>query len=135
MSGWEEYTLVTQPNSLFKINHTELPLSYYTGVLDDAFNYKSETDIAAALKRRFPEGIDIYFDNVGGVALEAALLYMRWGGRVVVCGMISQYTLEKPDGLRKLSELVATSMCMGRLRRRWSGTLREGRLLSSSDIP
>nr|CAB3491257.1 unnamed protein product [Digitaria exilis] len=33
MSGWEEYTLVTEPNSLFKINGTELPLSYYTGVL------------------------------------------------------------------------------------------------------
>lgn len=33
MSGWEEYTLVTQPESLFKIKHTELPLSYYTGVL------------------------------------------------------------------------------------------------------
>jgi NADPH-dependent curcumin reductase CurA len=34
MSGWEEYTVVTQPaESLFKINHAELPLSYYTGVL------------------------------------------------------------------------------------------------------
>jgi NADPH-dependent curcumin reductase CurA len=35
MSGWEEYTLVSQPESLFKINHTELPLSYYTGVLGE----------------------------------------------------------------------------------------------------
>ena len=33
MSGWEEYTLVTQPESLHKINHADLPLSYYTGVL------------------------------------------------------------------------------------------------------
>jgi len=35
MSGWEEYTLVHQPESLIKINHTELPLSYYTGVLGE----------------------------------------------------------------------------------------------------
>ena len=35
MSGWEEYTLVYQPESLIKINHTELPLSYYTGVLGE----------------------------------------------------------------------------------------------------
>jgi NADPH-dependent curcumin reductase CurA len=33
MSGWEEYTLITQPESLKKINHADLPLSYYTGVL------------------------------------------------------------------------------------------------------
>ena len=33
ISGWEEYTLLTQPESQFKINHTDLPLSYYTGVL------------------------------------------------------------------------------------------------------
>ena len=35
MSGWEEYTLVHQPESLIKINHTELPLSYYMGVLGE----------------------------------------------------------------------------------------------------
>ena len=35
MSGWEEYTLVSQPESLFKVNHTDLPLSYYTGVLGE----------------------------------------------------------------------------------------------------
>jgi len=33
MSGWEDYTLVTQPEYLYKINHSDLPLSYYTGVL------------------------------------------------------------------------------------------------------
>ena len=44
---------------------------------DDAFNYKSETDLSAALKRCLPDGIDIYFDNVGGTTLDAALLHMR----------------------------------------------------------
>ena len=69
---------------------------------DDAFNYKSETDLGAALKRRLPDGVDIYFDNVGGATLDAALLHMRDGGRVAVCGMISQYNLEERDGLRNL---------------------------------
>ena len=39
MSGWEEYTLVSKPESLFKINHTELPLSYYTGVLGEGADH------------------------------------------------------------------------------------------------
>ena len=69
---------------------------------DDAFNYKSETDLSAALKRCLPDGIDIYFDNVGGATLDAALLHMRLSGRVVVCRMISQYNLEEQDGLRNL---------------------------------
>ena len=69
---------------------------------DDAFNYKSEADLTAALKRCLPDGIDIYFDNVDGATLDAALLQMRHGGRVVVCGMISQYNLEEPDGLRNM---------------------------------
>ncbi|XP_010688010.2 2-alkenal reductase (NADP(+)-dependent) [Beta vulgaris subsp. vulgaris] len=59
---------------------------------DDAFNYKEESDFNLALKRYFPEGIDIYFDNVGGEMLEAAVANMNTFGRVAVCGVISQYT-------------------------------------------
>ncbi|KAG8375998.1 hypothetical protein BUALT_Bualt09G0017300 [Buddleja alternifolia] len=59
---------------------------------DDAFNYKDETDLKSALKRYFPEGIDIYFDNVGGKMLEAAVANMNTFGRVAVCGAISEYT-------------------------------------------
>ncbi|GLT95607.1 hypothetical protein SLE2022_132800 [Rubroshorea leprosula] len=44
---------------------------------DEAFNYEEETDLDAALKRCFPEGIDIYFDNVGWPMFDAALLNMR----------------------------------------------------------
>ncbi|RZB89637.1 NADP-dependent alkenal double bond reductase P2 [Glycine soja] len=57
---------------------------------DGAFNNKEEQDLDATLKRYFPEGIDIYFDNVGGDMLEAALLNMRRRGRIAVAGMISQ---------------------------------------------
>jgi len=61
---------------------------------DDAFNYKEEQDLVAALKRYFPEGIDIYFENVGGKMLDAVLLNMNKFGRIAVCGLISQYNRE-----------------------------------------
>ncbi|KAM0030986.1 putative (+)-pulegone reductase [Helianthus debilis subsp. tardiflorus] len=56
---------------------------------DEAFNYKEETDLNLTLKRYFPDGIDIYFDNVGGEILEAAISTMNLHGRVALCGMIS----------------------------------------------
>ncbi|BAT79758.1 hypothetical protein LR48_Vigan04g037400 [Vigna angularis] len=58
---------------------------------DEAFNYKEEKDLNYALKRYFPDGIDVYFDNVGGETLEAAVANMRIFGRVAVCGVISEY--------------------------------------------
>ncbi|XP_059431631.1 NADP-dependent alkenal double bond reductase P2-like [Corylus avellana] len=59
---------------------------------DDAFNYKEETDLKSALKRYFPDGIDIYFDNVGAEMQEAAVANMNAFGRVAVCGVMSEYT-------------------------------------------
>lgn len=47
---------------------------------DDAFNYKEKTDLKAALVKYFPDGIDIYFDNVGGEMLEAAVANMSQFG-------------------------------------------------------
>ncbi|KAB1218173.1 2-alkenal reductase (NADP(+)-dependent) [Morella rubra] len=73
---------------------------------DEAFNYKEEIDLDAALKRYFPEGIDIYFENVGGEMLDAVLLNMRARGRVAVCGMISQYNLDESEGVRNLMCVV-----------------------------
>ncbi|KAG6493758.1 hypothetical protein ZIOFF_048761 [Zingiber officinale] len=211
--GWEEYSLITKPQGLFKIHHTEIPLSYYIGILgmvgltayvgfydicspkkgervfvsaaagavgqivgqfakqfgcyvvgsagsdekvnllktkfgfDEAFNYKKEPDLTKALKsgsassckglsltqqmaaslhypqmrfgsqlvsflckgkvRYFPEGIDIYFENVGGSMLEAVLQNMRIKGRIAACGMISQYNLEKPEGVHNLFLIVS----------------------------
>ncbi|CAI9108374.1 OLC1v1007947C1 [Oldenlandia corymbosa var. corymbosa] len=67
---------------------------------DGAFNYKEENDLNAALKRYFPEGIDIDFENVGGKTLDAILPNMRMHGRISVCGMISQYNLEKRDPIQ-----------------------------------
>ncbi|KAJ5816072.1 Polyketide synthase enoylreductase [Penicillium robsamsonii] len=67
-------------------------LEYITKTLgfDGGFNYKTEKP-ADALARLAPEGIDIYYENVGGEHLEAALDAMNNFGRIVVCGLISQY--------------------------------------------
>ncbi|GKV29035.1 hypothetical protein SLEP1_g38009 [Rubroshorea leprosula] len=73
---------------------------------DEAFNYKEETDLDAALKRYFPEGIDIYFDNVGGPMLDAALLNMRVHGRIAVCGMVSQHGFYDPQGIHNLYFMI-----------------------------
>ena len=57
---------------------------------DHAFNYKT-ADIDAELTKALPRGIDVYFENVGGPQLEAALNHMRMYGRIPLCGMISMY--------------------------------------------
>uniref|UniRef100_A0A803M5L6 Enoyl reductase (ER) domain-containing protein n=1 Tax=Chenopodium quinoa TaxID=63459 RepID=A0A803M5L6_CHEQI len=177
-TGWEEYSVVSSPQLSFKIEHTDVPLSYYTGILgmpgitayaglyeigsakkgdhvfvsaasgavgqlvgqlakltgcyvvgsagskekvdllknkfgfDEAFNYKEEEDLDATLKRYFPEGIDIYFENVGGKMLDAVLLNMRPHGRIPVCGLISQYNLQQPEGVYNLSNIIAKRIRM-----------------------
>ena len=57
---------------------------------DAAIDYKSE-DVAAALREHCPNRIDVFFDNVGGDILDAALARLNRGARVVICGAISQY--------------------------------------------
>lgn len=58
--------------------------------LDAAIDYKAG-NIGAALDAAAPDGIDLYFDNVGGEILDAVLDRMNYRGRIVVCGSISQY--------------------------------------------
>ncbi|XP_030468476.2 2-alkenal reductase (NADP(+)-dependent)-like [Syzygium oleosum] len=171
-TGWEEYSLITKTEDLKKIEHTDVPLSYFLGILgmpgmtayvgfykvcsakkgdtvfisaasgaigqivgqfakltgcyvvgcagskekvdllknrfgfDDAFNYKEERNLAAALKRYFPEGIDIYYDNVGGKMLDAVLLNMRFQGRITLCGMVSQYNSDSQEGVHNLMHAI-----------------------------
>ena len=59
--------------------------------VDEAINYKETNNLRRALKQACPDGIDVYFENVGGAHLEAALQYMNNYGRIAVCGMISMY--------------------------------------------
>jgi NADPH-dependent curcumin reductase CurA len=62
---------------------------------DIAFDYKTGP-VVEQLKVEAPDGIDVYFDNVGGEALEAALATLRVHGRIIACGGISGYNEEKP---------------------------------------
>lgn len=62
---------------------------------DEVINYKTES-IRAGLKRTCPNGIDIYFDNVGGETLDAVLAIINQGARISICGMISMYNATQP---------------------------------------
>ncbi|MCO5599406.1 hypothetical protein L7F22_053509 [Adiantum nelumboides] len=74
----------------------------------DAFNYKKEKDWEACLRKHFPNGVDICFENVGGNMLEAVLQVINQCGRIVVCGMVSQYNQEWTEqvGIRNLMNVV-----------------------------
>lgn len=75
---------------------------------DAAFNYKNGS-VHQQLKEAAPDGIDVYFDNVGGDHLEAAIARLNLHGRIAVCGMISQYNATEPaPGPRNLVRLIAT---------------------------
>jgi NADPH-dependent curcumin reductase CurA len=75
----------------------EKKCQYITGDLgfDAAIDYKTE-DVSAGLRRHCPKGIDVYFDNVGGDILDAALGQINRGARIVICGGISQYNNTGP---------------------------------------
>ena len=57
---------------------------------DECIDYKND-DVSKALKSACPDGIDVYFDNVGGTTLEQALARIAMHGRIIICGAISQY--------------------------------------------
>ena len=59
--------------------------------VDAAINYKETSNLRRALNQACPDGIDVYFENVGGAHLEAAIQNMNNFGRIAVCGMISMY--------------------------------------------
>ncbi|KAG0207295.1 hypothetical protein BGX28_001452 [Mortierella sp. GBA30] len=73
---------------------------------DTAFNYKKRPTLEA-LKELAPQGIDIYFENVGGETLEAALEHLNFHGRVIACGMISQYNTRQHYGVKNLMHVVS----------------------------
>jgi NADPH-dependent curcumin reductase CurA len=78
--------------------------------LDAVINYKTQ-DLAAALKEATPKGIDVYFENVGGAHLDAALPRMNVRGRIPVCGMISTYN-GGGEGVRNLSAMIYSRVRM-----------------------
>ncbi len=114
---------------------------------DAAFNYKTTENYGAKLKELCPNGIDVYFDNVGGAITDAVFMQINTFARMSICGQISQYNNAKPEmGPRLLGMLiVARAKCQGFLitdymprfpegLKEMSGWLREGRIKYREDI-
>ncbi|MCC6849837.1 MAG: NADP-dependent oxidoreductase [Deltaproteobacteria bacterium] len=81
--------------------------------VDAVVNYKTCGNLLAAVKAAAPQGIDVYFENVGGTHLEVALELMNRFGRIAACGMISQYNAtEPPPGPRNLGLVIGKSLTM-----------------------
>jgi NADPH-dependent curcumin reductase CurA len=77
---------------------------------DAAFNYKTTDDYVARSQQLCPNGVDCYFDNVGGAVSDAILLVINTKARIAICGQISQYNLAKPEpGPRVFGYLLTKS--------------------------
>jgi hypothetical protein len=113
---------------------------------DECIDYKSG-DVKAALKQHCPDGIDVYFDNVGGEILDAALARLAMRARIVICGAISQYnaTSAVKGPSNYLSLLVNRASMTGMVvfdyaeryaeaGREMAGWIAAGKLISREDV-
>jgi NADPH-dependent curcumin reductase len=113
---------------------------------DAAIDYKRD-DVAGALRTHAPERIDVYFDNVGGDILDAALTRLARGARIVICGAVSQYnaTGAMKGPANYMSLLVARASMTGMVvfdyaarfpqaAREIAGWMQEGALISREDV-
>jgi len=81
--------------------------------VDHAIDYKAERDLTGALLRASPDGFDVYFENVGGAHMEAALMAAKPFARFALCGMISQYNnTDLGEGVRGLVMAVGKSLTL-----------------------
>ncbi|CAH1451091.1 unnamed protein product [Lactuca virosa] len=81
---------------------------------DEGFNYHEESDFDAALAKYFPDGIDLYLDNVGGKLLDDVLNHVNKGAHIVISGMISQYNKipAEREGVKNLLNMVGKDVKM-----------------------
>lgn len=114
---------------------------------DGGINYKKVENISSAIAGANPDGVDVYFDNVGGEILDAALANINKFGRVINCGAISLYNAEKqPMGPRNEGTLIKKSVLMqgftvrdylkefGPAIKELSGWMQEGKITYSETI-
>ncbi|QLK24747.1 NADP-dependent oxidoreductase [Natrinema zhouii] len=96
---------------------------------DAAINYKETDDLGSAMAEACPDGIDVYFDNVGGPITDAVWPRLNVHSRVAVCGQIALYNeTEVPTGPRKLAKLIETrakveGLLVGDYQDRWGEAL------------
>ena len=113
--------------------------------MDGCINYKTD-DLRDALKTHCPNGVDLYFDNVGGDMLQAVMEHLAIGARVVLCGLMSQYnTTEMPPGPNPAFIIKARATVRGMVvydhedlratfERDAAGWLKEGRIKYIEDV-
>lgn len=113
---------------------------------DAVIDYKAENDLVAAMAAACPDGVDIYFDNVGGEMLDAAILTMKPKGRIVVSGQVSEYNQETPTGIRQTTRFITHRLRMEGLvvydyakqfpeaQAAMAGLIRDGKLSYKEDI-
>ena len=131
------------------ITSTSEKIAYLTGELgfEAGVNYKQTDDLCGRLKEACPNGIDVYFDNVGGPITDTALRLINTRARIAVCGQSSQYNNEQAEtGPRWLGRLILrqarvegflVTQFSSRYEeglRHLSGWLREGRLRYREEI-
>jgi NADPH-dependent curcumin reductase CurA len=88
-------------------SETKVRWLYEQAGVDAAINYRETKNLRKAIAAGCPDGVDVYFENVGGDHLEATLSLMNDFGRIVACGMISQYNASEPaPGPRNLGLIV-----------------------------
>ncbi|WP_433626914.1 NADP-dependent oxidoreductase [Halomicrococcus sp. NG-SE-24] len=119
-----------------KVSFLEDDLGFDAGI-----NYKDTDDYRAALDDAAPDGVDAYFDNVGGEITDAVFSKLNVDARVAVCGQISLYNAEEmPTGPRKLPKLIETrarvqGFLIGDFAPRFGEATRKlGRWVSSGDV-
>ncbi|HEY4897841.1 MAG TPA: NADP-dependent oxidoreductase [Solirubrobacteraceae bacterium] len=113
---------------------------------DAVIDYKAQ-DVRAALRTAAPEGVDVYFDNVGGPILDAVLTRLARGARIVICGAVSQYnatgSVQGPSNYLALlvSRASMTGMVVfdyaaryGEAAAELAGWLQDGSLISREDV-
>ena len=114
---------------------------------DAAIDYKAEDVARARCGEHAPDGVDVFFDNVGGEILDAVLAHLAMRARVVICGGLSQYNADRPRGPVQLpAAAVARASMTGFLTPDYAdryargrapssaGWLRDGRLMSREQI-
>lgn len=81
--------------------------------MDGAINYRATDNLDSEIARHFPDGISLYFDNVGGATLDAVLPRMKAFGRISVCGMIANYNHQTdPYRLRNIWQVLVNRITM-----------------------
>ncbi len=112
---------------------------------DAAIDYKAE-DVGSRLGELAPDGLDVFVDNVGGEVLDAVLMHLARGARIVISGGVSQYNADRPRGPSNYLQLLwARASMTGFLtpdyadrypeaRAEIAGLLRQGRLISREQI-